>query len=310
MAGNLERALAVLELLAKQGGSVQLAAIADTLDIPRSATHRLLSSLIDQGYVRQDAAHGEYLLSLKLVSLGLIYLSAGGVLDISQPILDRLAAASGELARLGVIEDDHVTFVGKSQGAKSGLRYDPDMGSQPRLHCTASGQAWLSTLTDELAVSIVMRQTGLDGRGGLGDPASGGPRAPKTVQQFQMALADARKRGYGLSVEGYEIGMTSLAAAIRHPVSQRVVGVVTLAGPTSRLSEERALALAPALLDAAADMAAATLTSPYFLQLDRMSAGGQVSAMPRTSGSPNEKRFSGSSSLLAHAKRRGRPKTA
>jgi len=308
MAGNLERALAVLELLAKQGGSVQLAAIADTLDIPRSATHRLLSSLIDEGYVRQDAAHGEYLLSLKLVSLGLIYLSAGGVLDISQPILDRLAASSGELARLGVIEDDHVTFVGKSQGAKSGLRYDPDMGSQPRLHCTASGQAWLSTLTDEMAVSIVMRQTGLDGRGGLGDPASGGPRAPKTVQQFQTALANARKRGYGLSVEGYEVGMTSLAAAIRHPLSQRVVGVVTLAGPTSRLSEERAYALAPALLEAAADMAAATLTSPYFKQLDRMSLAGQANAASGTLSAHNGKRVGGSS-LLAQAKRRGRPKT-
>ena len=308
MAGNLERALAILELLAKQGGSVQLAAIADTLDIPRSATHRLLASLIDEGYVRQDAAHGEYLLSLKLVSLGLIYLSAGGVLDISQPILDRLAAASGELARLGVIEDDHITFVGKSQGAKSGLRYDPDMGSQPRLHCTASGQAWLSTLSDEMAVSIVMRQTDLHGRGGLGDPAAGGPRAPKTVQQFQASLANARKRGYGLSVEGYEAGMTSLAAAIRHPLSQRVVGVVTLAGPTSRLSEERAHALAPALLDAAADMTAATLTSPYFKQLDQMSLAAQSDAADDMPSARATKRVSGASPL-AQAKRRGRPKT-
>ena len=31
MAGNLERALAIIELLARQGGSMQLAAIADTL---------------------------------------------------------------------------------------------------------------------------------------------------------------------------------------------------------------------------------------------------------------------------------------
>ena len=54
MAGNLERALAVLELLAKNGGRMPLAAIADTLNIPRSGTHRLLSMLIDEGFVRQD----------------------------------------------------------------------------------------------------------------------------------------------------------------------------------------------------------------------------------------------------------------
>ena len=104
MAGNLERALAVLELLAKNGGRMPLAAIADTLNIPRSGTHRLLSMLIDEGFVRQDEDHGEYMLALKLVSLALIYLSTSGVSDISQPVLDRLAESSGELARLGVVE--------------------------------------------------------------------------------------------------------------------------------------------------------------------------------------------------------------
>ena len=257
MAGNLERALAIIELLAKQGGSLQLAAIADTLNIPRSGTHRLLAELSEEGYVRQDE-HGEYVLALKLVSLALMWLSTGGVLDISQPVLDRLAAASGELARLGVIEDDHITFVGKAQGAKSGLRYDPDMGSQPPLHCTASGQAWLATMSDEEALELVSRQ------GGIGKAGQTGPKAPKTIQQFLQDLAGARKRGYGVASDTYEIGMTSMAAVIHHPVTGLAVGVVTLAGPTSRLPDARLMELAPALLEAASDMGAATLSSPYF----------------------------------------------
>ncbi|WP_250509967.1 IclR family transcriptional regulator [Caballeronia sp. GACF4] len=258
MAGNLERALSIIELLAKNGGRMPLAAIADTLSIPRSGTHRLLAMLIDEGYVRQDEDHGEYMLALKLVSLALIYLSTGGVLDVSQPVLDRLAAASGELARLGVVEDDHITFVGKAQGAKSGLRYDPDMGSQPPLHCTASGQAWLSSLTDEEALELVSKQ------GGLGKPGQGGPKAPKTIQQFLTDLRAARERGYGIASETYEAGMTSMAAPIHHPMTGVVVGVVSLAGPTSRLPETRLKELAPALLEAASDMSAATLSSPYF----------------------------------------------
>jgi DNA-binding IclR family transcriptional regulator len=272
MAGNLERALGIIELLAKNGGSMQLAAIADTLNIPRSGTHRLLSMLIDEGYVRQDEEHGEYMLALKLVSLALIYLSTGGVLDVSQPVLDRLAAASGELARLGVVEDDHITFVGKAQGAKSGLRYDPDMGSQPPLHCTASGQAWLSSLSDEEALELVSRQ------GGLGKPGQGGPKAPKTIQQFLQDLQGARKRGYGIASETYEAGMTSMAAPIRNPETGVVVGVVSLAGPTSRLPEARLKALAPALLEAASDMGAATLSSPYF----KRSVQAPAAAAPAT----------------------------
>lgn len=258
MAGNLERALGVLELLAKNGGRMPLAAIADTLDIPRSGTHRLLAMLIEEGFVRQDEEHGEYMLAMKLVSLALIYLSTSGVFDISQPVLDRLAEASGELARLGVVENDHITFVGKAQGAKSGLRYDPDMGSNPPLHCTASGQAWLATLPDERAIELVSRQ------GGLGPKAHNVPRAPKTIQQFLKDLNGARQRGYGVAIETYETGMTSIAAAVRNPVTNEVVGIVSLAGPSSRLPEARLKELAPFLLEAASDMGAATLSSSYF----------------------------------------------
>ena len=282
MAGNLERALSIIELLAKHGGSMQLAAIADTLNIPRSGTHRLLAELIEEGYVRQDEEHGEYVLALKLVSLALIWLSTGGVIDISQPVLDRLAAASGELARLGVVEDDHITFVAKAQGAKSGLRYDPDMGSQPPLHCTASGQAWLSTLSDEEALELVSRQ------GGIGKAGQSGPKAPKTIQQFLQDLNGARKRGYGIASETYEAGMTAMAAAIRHPVSGLVVGIVSLAGPTSRLPDARLKELAPALLQAASDMGAATLSSPYFRRSVSVAASVAVvsKAEPKRKGRP------------------------
>lgn len=273
MAGNMERSLAILELLAKNGGRMPLHAIADQLDIPRSATHRLLSMLMAQGYVRQDEVHSEYLLSLKLVSLALIYLSTSGVMDIAQPILDRLADLSGELARIGIIENNLVTFVGKAQGARSGLRYDPDMGSQPPLFCTASGQAWLACLSDEEALEIVSRQ-------GFGKPGEWGPKAPHTIQEFLTVLHAARERGYGVAIETYEAGMSSMAAAIHHPVTKAVVGVVTLAGPVSRFSEERINELAPALLEAAADLGTAALSSSYF-KIKPAAAPAEMSAPKR-----------------------------
>src|SRR5262245_32489578 len=102
MAGVLERTLAILEKLADHVDGLPLATIADDLEIPRSAAHRLLLDLSQQGYVRQSRGRGDYVLTTKLVSLGLNYLKHSGVLDIAQPILDRLAAGSGELVRLGV----------------------------------------------------------------------------------------------------------------------------------------------------------------------------------------------------------------
>ncbi|MDR3096086.1 MAG: IclR family transcriptional regulator, partial [Paraburkholderia sp.] len=51
---------------------------------------------------------------------------------------------------------------------------------------------------------------------------------------------------------------------VHNPVTQEVVGIVSLAGPSSRLPEERLKELAPHLLEAASDMGAATLSSRIF----------------------------------------------
>jgi DNA-binding IclR family transcriptional regulator len=57
--------------------------------------------------------------------------------------------------------------------------------------------------------------------------------------------------------------MTAMAAPVRGR-DGRAIGVVTIAGPLVRLSEERMLALAPALMDAALDVAAASAGSAMF----------------------------------------------
>lgn len=257
MSGNLDRGLAIVELLAMQGGPLPLHAIADRLNIPRSGAHRLLAMLGELGYVRQHAEQGEYQLTLKLASIALIYLSASGVVDVAQPVLDRLAGVSGELVRLGVIDEERLIFVTKSQGARSGLRYDPDMGKEPALFCTASGHAWLSCLSDEDAMMIVSRQ-------GFGKKGEFGPNAPQTVAQVLKQLQAARKRGYGMVMESWEPGMSAMAAPIRHPSSGAPIGVVSIAGPSSRLTEARMLELAPTLLEAAEQLSVACLGSPSF----------------------------------------------
>ena len=101
MSGVLDRTLGILELLSLHGQGVELATVADQLNMPRSAAHRLLNDLVRCGYVRQVRDHGDYMLTTKLVTLGLTHLKLSGVVDICQPILDRLAASTGELSRIG-----------------------------------------------------------------------------------------------------------------------------------------------------------------------------------------------------------------
>ena len=256
MSGVLERTLAILELLARHGAGLELAAIADELNIPRSAVHRLLADLVRCGYVRQLRDHGDYMLTTKLVSMGLSFLSNSGIVDFAQPLLDRLAEISGELVRLSVVDGNRLTWVARAQGARQGLRYDPDMGSDARLSCSASGHAWMSAMTDEQALALVAQQ-------GLGTSAEFGPNAPATLQAVLDGVHAARERGFSICLETYTAGLNAMAAPVRL-AGQPPIGIISIAGPTVRFTEARMLALGPELLSFAAQMAAASGTSPFF----------------------------------------------
>lgn len=253
--GLIERTLRVLELLATEAHGLPLYEIADRLTMPRSATHRVLTSLAEQGYVRQHRHQGVYQLTAKIASLAFTFLSGSGITDLAQPILDRLARAAGELVRLALIDGRDLIWVAKAQGSQFGLRYDPDMGQVGRLSCTASGHAWLACLSDDDAMRLVEKQ-------GFGLRKDYGPKAPETKAALLKALRETRKRGYSTAIQTYTPWMNSAAAAVRNPVTGEVAGAVVIAGPQMRLTEQRIAELSPLLIDAARELAVAIAASP------------------------------------------------
>ena len=256
MNGILQRTLSILEHLAKHADGLPLATLADELNIPRSAVHRLLTDLCQIGYVRQVRTQGDYVLTTKVVALGLSFLSSSGIVDIAQPLLERLAEESRELVRLSVIDGERLTWVARAQGARNGLRYDPDMGADARLSCTATGHAWLLTMTDERALQLVAKQ-------GFGKPKDYGPKAPTTVAALLKIIHAARKRGYSMIDEVFTPGMTAMAAPVLKQ-GHTPVGVISIAGPRTRLTPKRMVELGPRLLEIAADLAASSGASAMF----------------------------------------------
>jgi IclR family acetate operon transcriptional repressor len=256
MSGQLDRGFKLLEYLSTHTEGSALSRLSSELDMPLSATHRLLTELIRLGYVRQDQSHGDYTLSIKLVAMGLSFLSASGITDVAQPLLDRLAADAGELVRLAVVDGESLTFVAKAQGATRGLRYDPDMGLSVMLSCSAAGHAWLSTMSDEDALQLVARQ-------GFGEPAKFGPKAPTTVKALLACLKLARARGFAVINEVFAPAMSAMSAPVRG-AGGLVIGVVTIAGPVIRLTDERMLALGPTLVQAADGIGQASGGSALF----------------------------------------------
>lgn len=244
-----ERCLAIIELLAEGAREMPLGEIAERLALPKSGAHRLLATLVDLGWAEKDRDTSFYRLSMRLAVLGQQFYVATGIPDICQPLLDRLAHQCHEFARLAVVDGHSLVWVAHAQGASAGLMYQPSLTSNTvPLFATASGKAWLATLPSEPALRIVMKN------GGLKDAERYGPNVVRSVEALLRELKATARRGYGLALSEAEFGVTAVAAAIRTPDAGPVVGTVSIAGPSARITEKRAHELAALVLRTAADL--------------------------------------------------------
>ena len=256
MSAIIQRSFNLLEELSSYPKGRTLSELASATDIPLSAAHRLLNDLVNAGYVRKEERHGEFIITMQVVSLGLRFLSAGDVVDVAQPTLERLAAKSRELVRLALVDQDQLIYVAKAQGATQGLRYDPEMGRAVRLSCSAAGYAWLATKGDDEAMRLVTKQ-------GLGNPDDFGPAAPSTIKAVMTQVRAARKRRYAMTVNVFLPAMSSMATPV-YSATGEVLALLIVAGPTTRLTEARMESLGQTLLDAAAELSRNSGVSPVF----------------------------------------------
>jgi IclR family transcriptional regulator, acetate operon repressor len=235
----VDRVMDIIELLADEPNGLPLSDIARRLDMPKSAAHRLLNSLVNRKFAVQDSNSQRYRLTVKLAAVGFRLLAGVGTSDICQPSLDRLAARTGELVRLALVDGETLFWIAKSQGALSGLRYDADLGQAVVLHATATGRAWLSTMDDKTAVGLVKAR-------GYVVPARFGKPLVRDEETLVKELAATRARGYGVAIEEGEPGTCAMA----RPILGRdgaAVGTVSVAGPSSRFTLERMKQIAPDL---------------------------------------------------------------
>jgi DNA-binding IclR family transcriptional regulator len=90
-----------------------------------------------------------------------------------------------------------------------------------------------------------------------------GPNAPRSNIELLERLRQGREQGYAWVEESSGVGTSAIAAVVRHPLD-RVIGVLSLAGPSARLPGARLHDLAPLLLQFTEELSAASQASEFF----------------------------------------------
>jgi len=235
----LDRAFAILDLLAEDGGELGGAELSARLNLHKSTAHRLLTVLERNCYVDRSPANGKYRLGWKLIDLGMRAIARLDVRELARPKLERLMDETGETAHLGVLRKGEVVSVANVQSRRS-LRTPATVGQRAPAHCSSQGKAILAFLSPEDFKEFV--QT-------YGLKAYTGNTLTRSAA-LRAELERIRQQGYAVDNEEFEQGLKCIGAPVRDH-SGEVVAAISIAGPASRLSRDRMPTLVHSVISAA-----------------------------------------------------------
>ena len=144
---SVERAAAVLTLLASAPRPLELADIAAGVDLPKTTVHGLLGTLRSLGWVEQDQPAAPYRIAPRLTGLARA-VDAADLRSAATPWMDRLAAETGLevlLVRREGLPARVVQHVYRPDNSPQRLR----VGDELPLHATAGGKVLLAHARDE-----------------------------------------------------------------------------------------------------------------------------------------------------------------
>src|SRR6476660_9665270 len=153
---SIERVFELLETMADAGGVIGLSQLAAESGLPLPTIHRLVRTLVDLGYVRQEPSR-QYALGPRIL---LLAESASSMLSsVARPHLAQLVDDLGETANLASLDGDEIVYIAQVPSRHS-MRMFTEVGRHVLPHCTAVGKAIMAHMPPA-QVRDLLRRTGM-----------------------------------------------------------------------------------------------------------------------------------------------------
>jgi IclR family transcriptional regulator, acetate operon repressor len=243
---SLGRGLALLDSLSESPDGISLSDLSQQVGLSVSTTHRLLTTLEQQGFVRCHPGTRHWSIGVQAFIVGSAFVKARDLLEIARPRMRSLMEQSGETVNLAVLDGGEAVFLAQVE-CRQMMRALAPPGVRVPLHCSGLGKALLAALP-EAEVQRILRQHGLPRLT---------PRTLTTIARLRADLARTRERGYALDDQEHSIGLCCVAAVVFNEHGEQV-GSVSLSGPAVRIPDERV-----ALLGDLVRKTAEAITSAY-----------------------------------------------
>ena len=236
--GTSARNGATLTNVAAGRSGVRLAELAAALDAPRSSVHGLVKGLVATGYLTEKA--GAYSIG---PAIGALVMTAPPTIDpVARPAMEALHRRFDETVMLGSRVGDSVVYTDSVESTQV-IRYSAPLHTRRPLYPTSAGRCFLAFAPEQVREAFL---------------------ADRFVDADQRALVrqeleEVRAEGVALNPGQTLPDVSGVGAPVMD--NDRVLGVLCVAGPTTRLAE--LLPTIVAAVKAAAHEVSERLTGRY-----------------------------------------------
>lgn len=221
----LERAFALLDMLAAQPEPVSLKDISRHTGLHPSTAHRILNDLTIGRYVDRPQA-GSYRLGMRLLELGNLVKARLDVREAAMAPMRELHKLTHQPVNLSMRQGDQIVYIERTYSERSGMQVVRAIGGRAPLHLTSVGKLFLAH-DDPARVRAYAARTGLAGhtRNSITD-----------ITQLERELHSVRSSGCARDNEELELGVRCMAACIFDDQGKLLAGL-SVSAPADRLEE-------------------------------------------------------------------------
>ncbi len=219
----IDRMVGLLDSLARHEQASLKVLSADT-GLHPSTAHRILSTLLQHGWVARSA-EGGYQLGSGLRHYALRAEQQVDLRELALPIMSALRDATGETVNLTQGEGDEVVYIERAV-SRHLMRVEQVVGSRAPLHATAVGKLMLAAGGAEACAAYAAR-TGLPSY------------TANTITDVGVLWAEADialQQGYAFDNEEAEMGIVCIAVLVRDASGSAVAGL-SISAPRERRQE-------------------------------------------------------------------------
>ena len=234
----VERALQIMECFDDQHPERGISEIAQVVGLHKATAYRIVTTLVNYGYLEWVAEGQKYRLGLELTNLGFKVIRRMDLRQEALPYMKDLVKEWDETCDLSMFDQGQAFYIEVLRGNHA-LTISAAVGQRLPAHCTASGKLFLSYLP-EADLDAILNQP----------MESYTENTITSPDELRKQVEIIQNQGYSVDYEEYEAGVCAIAA----PICNRKGNVIAAIGspsPTSRMTPERIAEMAVTFKDAA-----------------------------------------------------------